>query len=459
MPLAQLRPREQDRFAGYVLLEQGLNRAHVAAMVGVSGGTVRAWEQRFAAGGEIRDAPRRGRRRTYDKDIEARFIAFYCQTTPLPDCGQGRWSLRTAEDALKHDAAVVGASLSRSTMQRMLSREALKPHRVRYFLQITDPDFFPKMEHLIGLYHSQTPYLFCFDECPGIQVLQRLAPDSRPGDADAAQCWLSEFDYLRHGTLDVFAFLEVSSGRVQAECHGDHAGATFLDVFARHVSGLPSHVPLHYVMDNLDTHCSLAFCRLVAALSGSACPTEKALASRLQRRQWLGAADKRIVIHFTPFHGSWLNLVEIWFRIMGRMCLKGSYGHPDQLRDAIVEFGARWSDDWAHPFRWTYDGTGLHRKAVLRFVGMLTRSPSALTLQLLTKESLLMVNMMRHYWEQVDAEHWLKLFGATHHATELLRQKIHQSTQPLVKKRADEALSRLLAAIQQNTARATVAAA
>ena len=62
------------------------------------------------------------------------------------------------------------------------------------------------------------------------------------------------------------------------------------------------------------------------------------------------------------------------------------------------------------------------------------------------------------YWEKVEPEHWQKLFEATHQATEQLRQKIHQSTQPIVKKKADSALSLLLTTIQKYTDRATEAA-
>ena len=38
-------------------------------------------------------------------------------------------------------------------------------------------------------------------------------------------------------------------------------------------------------------------------------------------------------------------MVEIWSRIMGRMCLKDSYRNPDQLRDAILELARTWSED------------------------------------------------------------------------------------------------------------------
>lgn len=449
MPPAKLNEREQRRFSGYVLSRNGFCRGHIAAMLDISSGTVGVWKKRFVEGLNVSDAPRSGRRRVYGKDVENRFIAFYCQTAPLKKCGEGRWSLRIAEKELKKETNRVGVSLSRSTMQRMLFRHALKPHLVKYFLQITDPDFFPKMEHLIALYSSQIKHLYCFDECPGIQVLQRLAPDVRPDDEGAASRWLSEFEYIRNGTIDVFAFLHVRTGKVDAECHGDHTKSTFISAFRNHVSKLPDNEDIHYIMDNLSSHNSYDFCRVVAELNRVECPEKSELESAEKRRKWLGNEDRRIIIHFTPFHGSWLNMVEIWFRIMGRMCLRNSYTSPEQLRDAILEFAEIWSNELAHPFNWSYKGAGLHRKAVIRFTAMLTHSASEMTLQLIAKESLLMINLMNDYWHEVEPKHWLKLFETIHSVTEHLYNNISKSTQPKVKKKTEEALALLLEAIKK----------
>ena len=80
IPLAALTEKEHRRFSGFVLSEMGVDRARIAAMLEVSPRTVAVWEKRFAEGPNVRDAPRSGRRRTYEKDAEDRFIAFYCQT-------------------------------------------------------------------------------------------------------------------------------------------------------------------------------------------------------------------------------------------------------------------------------------------------------------------------------------------------------------------------------------------
>ena len=84
---------------------------------------------------------------------------------------------------------------------------------------------------------------------------------------------------------------------------------------------LPENKVIHYTMDNIASHASYALCRLVAKYSKIICPPEKELDSMPKRREWLQSEKKRIVFHYTPFHGSWLNMVEIWFGILNHKCL------------------------------------------------------------------------------------------------------------------------------------------
>ncbi len=66
--------------------------------------------------------------------------------------------------------------MSRSSLHRRLNAHALRPYRHKYFLQISDPLFFEKMEKIIRVYQDQHPFLFCLDECTGLQALERIAP-------------------------------------------------------------------------------------------------------------------------------------------------------------------------------------------------------------------------------------------------------------------------------------------
>ena len=406
--------------------------------------TVRRWTRRSQMTGDLHDRPRSGRPALYSEETKLRIVAFYCQTKPLPNCG--RWSLRWAARLLEAEPTRIDVSPSKSTLHRILQSNQLKPHRSRYFLHITDPDFFPKMEHLVGLYRNPPRRLFFFDECPGIQVLKRLTPDLQTDDMRQR---LEEFEYIRNGTLDVFAFLHHADGKVALECHADHGTETFIGVFKRHADRLPKTEPLHYVMDNLSSHRGYPFCRLVAKLSRVRCPSEKELSSQAKRVEWLRRDDKRIVIHFTPFHGSWLNLVEIWFGIMGGKVLTESFGAPDDLKAALEAFADQWNILLAHPFQWTYNGEGLHEKAVKRFAAMLRNSAPQMELRTLTKLLQLMTNLLNDYFSRVSEETWQQLFAALSAQSEDIIGLVNQEKGPQRKIKAQQAVANLSAALQQ----------
>jgi len=415
----------------------------IANLVRCSVSSVRRWIRRANEGpGALHDHARSGRPAIYPQEVRLRIVAYYCQTQPLP--GGGRWTLRWAERRLKADHSTVGAPPSKSTLHRILQSNRLKPHQSRYFLHITDPDFFPKMEHLVSLYRSPPPNLIFFDECPGIQILKRLTPDLQ---TDGMRKRLEEFEYIRHGTLDVLAFLHHADGKVHLECRADHKTDTFLAVFRRHTNQFPQTEPLHYVMDNLSSHRGYPFCRLVAELSGIECPPEQTLCSQAKRVEWLGREDKRIVIHYTPYHGSWLNWIEFWFAIMGRKVLGESFGSPDELKAALEAFVADWNTLLAHPFQWSYDGSGLHEKAVKRFMKMLHRSAAQMELRILTKQMMLMTNLLRDYLSEVSKENWEQFAVALRSQAVTITELIQGEEGPRRKHNAQQAFTSLTEAL------------
>jgi hypothetical protein len=103
-------------------------------------------------------------------------------------------------------------TMSPATVQRILAAVRLKPHRVRYFLTRTDPQFEEQRAEIVQRYldpprHSR---VLCLDEKTGIPALERRHPTLplRPG-------WVErrEFEYLRHGTVKLFAAFEVGTGK------------------------------------------------------------------------------------------------------------------------------------------------------------------------------------------------------------------------------------------------------
>ena len=421
------------RYQIITLSSYGITQRVISIFTGCNMQMVYRWSRRC----DFNDKARAGRPLLYNEEIQLKTIAFYCQTTPLPDCG--RWTLRWAEKQLKkEDSNPVGQPVSRSTIQRILKSHVLKPHISKYFLQITDPDFFPKMQHIISLYMNPPEYLFCFDECPGIQVLQRLAPHLQ---TETMRRRLEEFEYIRNGTIDVFGFLRVASGKIFAECRADHRTETFLEIMDKHIKTLPEHETIHYIMDNLASHASYDLCKLVSKYSKIQCPPVNALDTALTRRQWLQSENKRVVIHYTPFHGSWLNMVEIWFGILNQKCLKESFASPDLMYNSIYSFVDQWNTLLAHPFKWSYDGKGLCQKAVVRFIKMLEISIDKMHITYMTKQLLLMTNLIESYWEKVEFSIWSILYDLINSGFQQLHDIVLRDDKPKRKVKADNALN------------------
>jgi len=440
--------REYKRISIAILHELQIPYNQIAAAIDVDRNTVELWSGRQSHGLDYIDRPRSGPTQLikFDSGSRKRIIAFYCQTTMLPN-GHGRWTLRKAATYLKEKPDEIGASPSKSTIQRILAEENLKPHRTKYFLHITDPDFFPKMEHLIELRQRPPKHLFFFDECPGIQIRQRLSPGilSRMSSDDVT-LWLEEFEYIRNGTLDVFAFLDNKTGNVYGECRADHKQVTLNDVFrghVRHAETSAGKEQLHYVLDNLASHYSYDFCRLVAELSNVEAPECLQKADGTARREWLGRTDKRIVIHYTPFHGSWLNAVENWFGVLAGSCLKESYASPDEIRTAIESFILQWNTYYAHPFSFNYTGEGLHRQVVQRFIQMLTDSLDQFNNRFLGKQLILITHLFNEYRDQIDENIWTDLASLVSQKDKELAAHIQKDDKPTRKLNTGKALEKL----------------
>jgi len=301
-------------------------------------------------------------------------------------------------------------------------------------LQITDPDFFPKMEHIIKVYLNPPDNLFCFDECPGIQALERLAPDI---STEERKKWLREFEYGRNGTIDLMAFLNPKTGKIFGKCTPDHKTETLIPVFKQHVNLLSANAEIHYIMDNLSPHYNDAFCKVIAELCNV---SYTPLQTGKERREWLQSEHKRIVIHFTPFHGSWLNMIEIWFGILNKKCLTGSFASKISLADVISDFIDTWNNFFAHPFTWKYKGENLHNKAVCRFIKFINYNSTHMSLKFLTKQLRLMTNIAQQYLEKVETRHWKDLLTLLKAKENEICSKIQSETKPKRKEAAEKAL-------------------
>ena len=191
----------------------------------------------------------------------------------------------------------------------------MRPHRSDYWClpKKADADFVAAMEDVLDVYErpcNPARPVVCMDEKPCQLLGEARAPWAmRPGDNRKV-----DSEYVRNGTCSIFAFIEPLAGRHHV-CAKEHR--TAVD-WAHEIKFLadgmyPDAELITLVMDNLNTHA-------VGSLY-KAFPPEEALRLR-----------KRLDIHYTPKHGSWLNIAEIELNVLTRQCLDRRIDSLERLR-------------------------------------------------------------------------------------------------------------------------------
>ena len=279
--------------------------------------TVATWRVRFAQRRleGLYDEPRPGAPRTItDEDVE-RIVVETLETTPK---GRTHWSTRKMAKK---------AGVSPSSVGRIWRAHGLKPHIVRGFKLSNDPQFIDKVRDIVGLYMNPPDHavVFSFDEKPQIQALERAQP-ILPMDLGMPE--RQTHNYIRHGTLDLFAALNVATGNVIAQTKSQHRAKEFVGFLRELDAAVDPDLEVHVILDNLSAHKAPAV------------------------KRWL-LRHPRFVLHFTPTYSSWLNFVERFFALLTDEALtRRSFTSVPQLRRAIREYIDAHNED-CRPFQWT----------------------------------------------------------------------------------------------------------
>ena len=295
---------------------EGRTNKEVAAKLGIHPTTVGKWRTRFADDrlDGLVDAPRPGAARTIGDDVVEAVVVDTLESAP-PDATH--WSTRGL--AAQH-------GISHQTVAEIWRAFGLKPWRQDSFKVSPDPELVEKIRDLVGLYMNPpvAAAVFALDEKPQVQALNRTAP-TLPMLPTTPQ--RATHDYERNGTCDLFAALEVATGKVITDIRKSHTSADFVAFLNKVNREVPKGLDVHVILDNLATHKTPAV------------------------HKWL-LRHRRFHFHFTPTYGSWMNLVERWFSALTTKKLQRS-AHRS-VKELAADLRA-WADAWNEnptPFVW-----------------------------------------------------------------------------------------------------------
>src|SRR6202043_209871 len=311
--------------AGYVfraklilMLAEGASFNTIKRRLQTSAPTIIRWKQRFRQSGlEGLDTYHPGQKpRVLTPALRARILS---ATRKKPSDGSTHWSCRKLASAL---------GVSKDAVYRVWKEAGLKPHRLERYLASDDPEFETKAADIIGLYLDppQHAAVFCVDEKTAIQALDRLDPvlPLSPGRAER-----HGFEYYRHGTLSLYAALDVKTGRVEGKTAKRHTSAEFLAFLQQLLGKARWAKEIHIVLDNLSAH-------------------------KTQAVEQFLAQHPKLRFPFTPTYSSWLNQVELWFaKIQRDVISRGIFTSVADLGRKLRKYIGAYAKS-ARPFRWTY---------------------------------------------------------------------------------------------------------
>lgn len=302
-----------------LLLADGETYRGIARRVDCSEPFISKWKKRFLeqrlAGLYARH---QGRRATVlTPRMEARILNW---TRKKPTDGTTHWSTRRLAKKL---------GVHHMMVARTWKKHGIQPHRIERYMASNDPNFEAKAADVLGLYlrPPQHALVLCVDEKTAIQALDRKDPilPFSPGRAER-----HGFEYVRHGTLSLYAALNTHTGEVHGKTAPRHTTQEFVAFLTEIVLKQPADREIHIVLDNLSAH-------------------------KTQRVRDFLDAHPNVQLHFTPTYASWLNQVELWFAKIERdLIYRGIFTSVKDLARKIMRYIRHHNRD-AKPFKWDYD--------------------------------------------------------------------------------------------------------
>lgn len=302
---------------------------------------------KFGAIAALDDLPRPGRPRDIPDEARAWLVALACRKPKELGYPEELWTTRRlAAHARKHCVEAGHPSLAklgRGTVSKILGENQLQPHKVTYYLERRDPDFDRKMAEVLHVYRDvavmraeqeagkEAPVVavLSYDEKPGLQAIGTTAADLPPVPGRHSTVG-RDHEYKRHGTLSLLCGMDLLTGEILARVEDRHRSREFVAWLEDVDAHYPEDWKIRIILDNHSAHTSK------------------------ETRKYLGTVPNRFEFVFTPKHGSWLNLIEVFFSKLARTLLRGiRVASKDELKERILAHLGELNDTPVI-FRWSY---------------------------------------------------------------------------------------------------------
>jgi hypothetical protein len=276
--------------------------------------------------------PTRDGRRRFPPLQRAQIVELACLEPVAEGLHITHWS--SADLARQAVADGIVPAISPALVRRILAQVDLQPHRTRYWRTARlDKRFKERAEQVLWCYGNaerlarQGIWVVCADEVPDLQVLQR-SPLRRAVPGHIEQ---QEFEYTRHGTVNLLLLLVVHTGQMELTVLGANDAAHYIPAlrdFRRRHRRLKGVFLIH---DGGASHIAQATADYVASCGGWWRP------------------------RLTPAHASWLNQAELLVKAFGgRYWKRGSWATRGEFIDHVLASWPEYNRRYAHPFKWTW---------------------------------------------------------------------------------------------------------
>lgn len=280
----------------------------------------------------IADTPHKPRESGITDDAKAWVVNLACVKPKDLGYAAELWTRSTLASHVRKTAVEAGfpmlAKAGKATVHRILAAAAVKPHKVKYYLERRDPEFDRKMREVLLVYkevalrnearlNGDTGELsvvtVSVDEKPGVQAIGNTSPDLPPVPGKHPTL-ARDHEYIRYGVLSILAALDLHDGRVIARVELQHRSVEFIGLLKDLDAHYPAATTIQIVLDNHSCHLSR------------------------ETRAYLATRPNRFKYVLTPKHGSWLNIVETLFGKMARTFLRRiRVTSLDDLRQRILQ--------------------------------------------------------------------------------------------------------------------------